>query len=166
MSKPYRKNVGIVVFNSKGEVLVGERVNMENSWQFPQGGIDAEEDLLTAAKRELYEEVGIQDAILVYEHPNWLNYDFPPNLDIPKAKKYRGQSQKWFLFYWNFPVEKCLLDVHEREFKQVKFIPIHEVLKTIPLFKLEVYKKIVSEFEPIIKEYLQKTTDYKLNELG
>lgn len=159
MSKPYRKNVGIVVFNSKGEVLVGERVTLENSWQFPQGGIDENEDLLTAAKRELYEEAGIQNAEFVYEYPEWLNYDFPPNLNIPKAKKYRGQTQKWFLFYWDFPAEKCVLDVHEREFKQVKFIPIQEVLKLITPFKLEVYKEIVSKFEPMIEEYLQKIND-------
>ena len=29
-------------------------------WQFPQGGIDLGESPLNAAKRELYEEVGIK----------------------------------------------------------------------------------------------------------
>ena len=59
--KPYRKNVGVVIFNSFGEVLVGERIGLDGSWQFPQGGIDENEDTKSAAYRELYEEVGIKD---------------------------------------------------------------------------------------------------------
>lgn len=157
MSKPYRKNVGIVVFNSKGEVLVGERITLKNSWQFPQGGVDDGENLLEAAKRELYEEVGIEDAKFVYELPEWLNYDFPPNLKIPKADKYKGQTQKWFLFYWDNPPTKCKLDVHEREFKRVKFIPIRECLRHVAPFKLEVYEQIVDRFEPIIQNYIQSS---------
>ena len=38
--KSYRPNVGLIVFNRKGEVLVGERLGVPDSWQFPQGGID------------------------------------------------------------------------------------------------------------------------------
>ncbi len=164
MSKPYRKNVGIVIFNSKGEVLVGERINIKGSWQFPQGGIDEGEDLLTAAKREIYEEVGIQNPEFVYEYPDWLNYDFPSNLDIPKAKKYKGQTQKWFLFYWDNPAANCILDVHEREFAKVKFIEIQEVLKSVAPFKLKVYKQIIAKFEPIIQEYLKNI--YNKNVFG
>jgi len=67
--KSYRPNVGIIVFNRKGEVLVGERVGVPDSWQFPQGGIDEGEDPQAAALRELYEEVGINNAVLAYVHP-------------------------------------------------------------------------------------------------
>ena len=31
--KPYRKNVGVVVFNSKGLVLLGNRISNRSSWQ-------------------------------------------------------------------------------------------------------------------------------------
>jgi len=55
----YRLNVGLVVINNKGELLLCKRKNI-NSWQFPQGGIDFGESPLKAAKRELYEEVGIK----------------------------------------------------------------------------------------------------------
>ena len=51
--KPYRKNVGVVVFNSKGEVLVGARVGMKDNWQFVQGGIDEDEEPKAAVIREL-----------------------------------------------------------------------------------------------------------------
>ena len=65
--KEYRKNVGVVVFNAKGLVLLGNRISHRSSWQFPQGGMDDNEDPLVAAKRELYEEVGIDNAEFVYE---------------------------------------------------------------------------------------------------
>ncbi|TGL63744.1 RNA pyrophosphohydrolase [Leptospira sarikeiensis] len=157
MDKPYRKNVGMVVFNSKGEVLVGERLNFKGSWQFPQGGIDKGEDPDSACKRELLEEVGIHDAKSVYEYPDWINYDFPESLHLnSNLKKYRGQSQKWFLLYWDGKAEDCDLMAHEQEFERVRFIPFKECLSTVVSFKKDVYEKLVLEFEPEIQKFLSK----------
>ncbi|MBP7282297.1 MAG: RNA pyrophosphohydrolase [Leptospiraceae bacterium] len=153
--KPYRKNVGVVVFNSKGEVLVGARVGMKDNWQFVQGGIDEDEEPKAAVIRELYEEVGIQDAELVYENPNWISYDFPKDLDIKMAKKYAGQIQKWFLLYWDHPANECNLHIHEQEFESVKFIPIQSCVDTIVSFKRDVYAKLIEIFEPQIQKYLR-----------
>ena len=41
----YRLNVGIVVANCEGKLLLCKRRRI-NSWQFPQGGIDKNEDCL------------------------------------------------------------------------------------------------------------------------
>jgi 8-oxo-dGTP pyrophosphatase MutT (NUDIX family) len=52
-------SAGGVVLNSKGEVLV---VNQNgNSWSLPKGHVEAGEDSLTAARREIHEESGISD---------------------------------------------------------------------------------------------------------
>ena len=41
-SLPYRNGVGIMLFNSKGEVLVAKRLDMTTeAWQMPQGGMDS-----------------------------------------------------------------------------------------------------------------------------
>ncbi|TGK30660.1 RNA pyrophosphohydrolase [Leptospira yasudae] len=158
MEKPYRKNVGMVVFNSRGEVLVGERLNFLGSWQFPQGGIDEEEDPTTAALRELYEEVGINTGAIVSEYPEWIPYDFPENLPLNRhLQKYRGQLQKWFLIHWDGEADQCDLDVHEREFETVRFIPIEKTLETVVPFKKDVYYKIVNDFGPKIRTFLGKT---------
>lgn len=153
--KPYRKNVGVVIFNSFGEVLVGERIGLDGSWQFPQGGIDENEDTKSAAYRELYEEVGIKDAELVYEIPNWISYDFPQNFKSPMAKKYAGQIQKWFLLYWDHPANECNLHVHEQEFETVKFIPFRSCVDTIVSFKRDAYFKLIEIFEPEIEKHLR-----------
>lgn len=156
MEKPYRKNVGMVVFNSRGEVLVGERLNFLGSWQFPQGGIDDDEDPIKAAMRELYEEVGIDSGKIVTEYPDWIPYDFPENLPLNRhLQKYRGQLQKWFLIYWDGEADQYHLDIHEREFGTVRFIPIENTLNTVVPFKKDVYYKIINYFGPKIQNFLQ-----------
>ena len=158
MNAEYRKNVGMVVFNSKGEVLVGERVNFPGSWQFPQGGIDQEdEDCADAVIRELYEETGIEDGQIVYKLDKWIYYDFPDEVRASKRfKNFKGQMQKWFLIYWDRPVSDCSLDHHEREFREVKFIPLEHCLETIVSFKRKVYEELIENFEPVIQKFLTK----------
>jgi putative (di)nucleoside polyphosphate hydrolase len=154
--KPYRKNVGVVIFNSRGEVLVGERIGMQGNWQFPQGGIDEDEDPRDAAIRELYEEVGIKEAELVHEIPDWISYDFPKGFTAPMAKKYAGQIQKWFLLFWDHPANECNLQIHEQEFERVEFIPFASCVDRIVSFKKAVYIKLVELLEPEIQKYLRK----------
>jgi putative (di)nucleoside polyphosphate hydrolase len=153
----YRPNVGIVVFNAQAEVLQGERVDLPNAWQFPQGGIDGEESPLTAAQRELFEEVGIREAELVYEYPEWLSYDYPPEVQEKfrtAGKRYfKGQTQRWFLFFWDQSATNCNLE-HDREFRAVRFVPLADCLATIPPFKLAVYQPVMTLFGEQIRKYL------------
>ena len=62
MQKKYRPNVAAVILSSsypfKCEILVAKRVDMDDIWQFPQGGIDEGESPKQALKRELKEEIG------------------------------------------------------------------------------------------------------------
>ncbi len=56
---------GGVVVNPKGLILV---VNQNgNSWSLPKGHVDEGESTLDAAKREIYEESGVQKLQLVKE---------------------------------------------------------------------------------------------------
>ena len=102
MKEPgYRLNVGLIIANENGELLLCKRKKM-NSWQFPQGGIDFGESPIKAAKRELFEEVGIssKSVTLIESLDDWLKYEIPKKsrrrnfLD----RKFKGQKQKWFLF--------------------------------------------------------------------
>ena len=145
----YRKNVGVVVFNAKGLVLLGNRISHRSSWQFPQGGMDDNEDPLVAAKRELYEEVGIDNAEFVYE----------VSVDLPHMKGFKGQTQKWFLAYWDYPASNCKLDLHEREFETVQFFPLKNAANTIVDFKKEIYKKLIEILRPEIDRYLKNRNE-------
>jgi putative (di)nucleoside polyphosphate hydrolase len=94
----FRAGVGMVVVNDSGLVLALERADVPGNWQFPQGGIEANEDPLRAAYRELHEETGLKEADveLLAELPGWLTYELPTDLRSPRVGL--GQVQRWFLF--------------------------------------------------------------------
>jgi 8-oxo-dGTP pyrophosphatase MutT (NUDIX family) len=59
--KSYRAG-GIVINNDNKIALSDERF-----WGFPRGGVDKGEDYLTAAKREVLEEVGLDNFTSIHE---------------------------------------------------------------------------------------------------
>lgn len=67
MALPHKttESAGGVVLNVEGKVLV---VNQHgSSWSLPKGHLDPGEDALTAARREIYEESGISEVVLIRE---------------------------------------------------------------------------------------------------
>lgn len=52
-------SAGGVVVNEKGEILIVSQRG--NSWSLPKGHVERDEDILAAAKREIYEESGVND---------------------------------------------------------------------------------------------------------
>ena len=65
---PLRSGVGIVILNKENKIFVAKRIdNPKNFWQMPQGGVDKDEDFLSAAYRELEEETSIKDVELIKE---------------------------------------------------------------------------------------------------
>ena len=148
---PLRIGVGIVVLNKKNKIFVGKRIdNPENFWQMPQGGVDQNENLLQAAKRELEEETGIKSVELVKELKEWLQYDLPKNL-LGKIweGKYRGQNQKWFIMNFIGKDDEINIKTKNPEFLEWKWIQISELPKIAVTFKVELYKKIKEELESL-----------------
>ena len=78
---PLRNGVGIVLLNKQNKVFVAKRIdNPKNFWQMPQGGVDKNEDFLTAAIRELYEETSIKSVELINELDGFITYNLPDRL--------------------------------------------------------------------------------------
>ena len=79
-SLPYRSCVGVMVLNPQGLVWVGRRKPEgdgemsagDHLWQMPQGGIDKGEEPLEAARREIFEETGMDSLTLIEEAPDWI----------------------------------------------------------------------------------------------
>ncbi|HTW54782.1 MAG TPA: RNA pyrophosphohydrolase [Stellaceae bacterium] len=147
---PYRPCVGVVLVNKDGKVFVGRRVGMPDglsAWQMPQGGIDAGETPLEAARRELYEETGTDKAEFVAETRDWLCYDLPTSL-IPKrwGGRYCGQRQKWFLMRFTGQDIDIDLARHEIEFDAWRWAEPAELPGLIVDFKRPVYVALLDEF--------------------
>ena len=149
---PLRLGVGIVLLNSDNKVFVGKRIdNPVNFWQLPQGGVDKNEDLLSAANRELKEETSVKSTKLIKEIDNWLTYDLPNNL-LGKIweGKYRGQKQKWFIMRFVGNEEEINIKTENAEFKEWKWIDVNQLINVVVSFKLDVYKSIVKELNILL----------------
>ena len=95
----YRPNVGIILTNARNQVFWGKRIR-QDSWQFPQGGIQHGETPEQAMYRELQEEVGLQPehVKILGRTRNWMRYDVPQHWVRRESRStYKGQKQIWFL---------------------------------------------------------------------
>lgn len=150
-SLPYRKGVGMMIFNNNHEIFVAKRVDTKYSaWQMPQGGIDTGETPSAAALREMKEEIGTNNANIVAESNNWYSYDLPKIL-IPKLwdGQYRGQMQKWFLIKFNGSDSEINIDTEHPEFCDWKWTTPEKLPKIIVPFKKKLYRAVLKEFEHI-----------------
>ena len=149
---PHRIGVGIILLNDENKVFVGKRIDNQegNYWQMPQGGIDKNEDLLQAAKRELEEETGVKTGKIVKELNNWLTYDLPTNL-VGKIwnGKYRGQKQKWFVMKFMGAKEEINIKTKSPEFIDWKWVNPLDLPKVAVNFKINIYKKILKELSSL-----------------
>jgi putative (di)nucleoside polyphosphate hydrolase len=151
---PYRRNVGAVLFNRSGLVLVARRADFPNAegapggWQLPQGGIDEDEDPCTAVLRELAEEIGTDRAKIIGEHPEWLTYELPPEL-LGRALggRYRGQRQRWFALRFQGEDADIRLDADPHpEFDAWRWAELAELPALAVEFKRQIYKVLVTSF--------------------
>ena len=149
---PLRKGVGIVLLNSENKVFVAKRIdNPKNFWQMPQGGVDKNEDLLTAAFRELKEETSIEKVELIKEIDGKTTYELPDNLlGIIWKGKYRGQEQKWFLMRFKGKDSEINLKTLRPEFLEWKWVELDKITNTVVNFKLNVYKNIIEKVKKIL----------------
>jgi putative (di)nucleoside polyphosphate hydrolase len=149
---PFRIGVGIVILNSKNKIFVGKRLdNPFDKWQMPQGGVDENEPLLKAMKRELKEETGIKSIEVLKEFSQWLEYELPENLigKIWKGK-YKGQKQKWFIVRFIGDEHEININTKNPEFIEWKWIDMNLLPELIVKFKKHVYEEVLVELKKYI----------------
>lgn len=149
----YRPNVGIVICNRKGQVLWAKRCG-QNSWQFPQGGINDNESAEQAMYRELHEEVGLQpkDVRLLYVSKHWLRYKLPKRLLRYDSKSMCiGQKQRWFLLQLVSDEKNINMQTTKSpEFDGWRWVSFWYPVRQVVSFKRDVYRKVMKEFASIL----------------
>lgn len=149
--KSYRPNVAAIFQRTDGRILVCERLNTPDAWQFPQGGIDKGETPEQAIKREVEEEIGVsaKQYDLTARHGPY-RYDYPADVLAKKQARhpdYIGQEQTYFLCLPHKDDLKIHLDQDYPEFSQYQWIQPSEFrLEWLPPFKRDVYASVFRDF--------------------
>jgi putative (di)nucleoside polyphosphate hydrolase len=144
----FRLGVGIIVCNTQDEVLWAKRRGKE-TWQFPQGGIDANEPLEKALYRELEEEIGLtaSDVQLLGNTQGWLTYLWPESVRLMHMDPHcLGQKQKWFLLRLiSEDTAIYLNNTNPPEFDQWRWVNYWYPLDHIVSFKKQAYHQALHE---------------------
>ena len=149
---PLRTGVGIKVLNKQNKIFVGKRKdNPGDKWQMPQGGVDKGEDYITAMKRELKEETGIENIKIIKEIEKIYQYELPEDLvGIIWKGKYRGQKQKWFITRFLGEEKEINLNTKHAEFIDWKWIEPKFLPEVIVNFKKDLYLNLLKEINLVI----------------
>jgi len=149
----FRANVGIIVTDGRGQVLLGGRLG-QAGWQFPQGGIRVGESFEEAMYRELREEIGLEpaDVEVLGETREWLRYRLPERYIRHNSQPICvGQKQRWFLLRMVAP-EQCLdlETTNEPEFDRWRWVDYWRPVKEVIYFKRRVYANALRELGPLM----------------
>jgi putative (di)nucleoside polyphosphate hydrolase len=149
----FRPNVGIILCNGNRQLFWGRRIG-QNSWQFPQGGIDSDETPEQAMYRELEEEIGLtEDQVeLLGATRGWLRYRLPKRY-IRKNCQPRciGQKQVWFLLKIDCGEEAfCFDTTGTPEFDNWRWVKYWQPIREVIYFKRNVYTRALEELAPLL----------------
>ncbi len=151
----YRANVAIVLCNDRAQVLWARRVGRDG-WQFPQGGVDADESILEAVYREMDEELGLkpEHVELLGSTKDWLTYEIPRRyVRVRSRNRIKGQKQKWFMFkFLGDESDFCLDCSGHPEFDDWKWVSYWTPADRVISFKRDVYIKALTELEPFVDQ--------------
>ena len=151
----YRYNVGIIISNDAGQLLLAKRCRRKHAWQFPQGGMRDSEKPEEAMYRELTEELGLlpESVNIISMTKQWHSYRLPIGYwRLDSEPLVVGQKQKWFLLKLLVPDTAIDLDYTSKpEFDAWEWVNYWEPLSRVIDFKRDVYQSVLTEFEPIIQ---------------
>lgn len=145
MEISYKSNVAAILRNSRGRILVCERLGVDGAWQFPQGGIDDGETPEQALVREVWEEIGVRaEDIKILEKRGPYRYLYG-NGRIKRG--HHGKVQHYFLCEYHALDAQINVDTKHPEFQAFRWVaPEDFQLAWLPEMKREVYRSVFADF--------------------
>lgn len=153
--KRYRQAVSAVVLKPSGvcspdgctalySVLLVHKPRKNDAWQIPQGGIEAGETVVEAARRELSEETGLVLTGDVFCSAEMYTYDFPPQF----LRRHHPVNAGQRLFFVVFEADKdCKVTVDDNEVDSYVWVLPEQISRYITR------KEYLDVIENVLKEY-------------
>lgn len=144
----YKPHVTVAcIVQAEGKLLVVEEtINGKATWNQPAGHLEAEESLLEAASRELYEETGIQAEMAHFLGvQQWTAPDNTPfirflfALDLPERVATYPQDSDIDRCWW-LPPQRILTATHLRSPLVAESVRIWQSGVRYPLSLVQIYR--------------------------
>lgn len=116
-----RASAGGIVVGPTGDIVLVHQWG--NSWSFPKGGIEEGESALEAARREIYEEAGIVNLLLVDELGSYERYSIGPD-GIGEVKEWGLRPRTIFLFR----TDETELRPIDQEVTEARYVSLDEAI--------------------------------------
>ena len=150
-SEGFRANVGIILSNEDGMLLLAGRIGSKG-WQFPQGGLMLGESAEDAMFRELKEEVGLEatDVEVLGSTRDWLKYRLPDKyLRRGSEPLCIGQKQRWYMLRLVGSESNVRFDASDSpEFDRWRWVEYWRPVNEVIYFKRRVYARALHELGP------------------
>lgn len=141
----YRPNVAAILRRADGKILVCERIDVADAWQFPQGGVNPGESHEEAVIREIEEEISVPpEFVRIVEKRGPYRY----LLGGGRTKRgYHGQEQHYFLVDFTGDDSAVNVSTQHQEFSRTRWIDPQEFeLGWLPEMKRGVYGAVFRDF--------------------
>ncbi|MHB8871548.1 MAG: WecB/TagA/CpsF family glycosyltransferase [Candidatus Doudnabacteria bacterium] len=139
MSMPYRQNVASVILNKENMVFVAKRGReaekygsvTEDHWQFPQGGVDENEDLEKAVLREVREETNISALSILGKSEKTHSYLWNSTIRTLWFNRLKFKGQEQTIFYLKYQGNSSEIKLDGEELTEYKWVKPSEVKNII-----------------------------------
>lgn len=155
--KPYRKNVVACLVDGGNQILICRKKVRDDyeygnneHWQLPQGGVEKNETMSEAAKREVFEETGIADATVVGRLERAHRYEWPASIAFNQYQgKYRGQEQD--MLFMRVDMKKNSIKLDNEEFDAHRWVPRDKLLEALHPIRRNLGEIILENFDKYYK---------------
>lgn len=141
----YKPTVSAIILNKNKEVLLTHnKSHGPDFWKFPQGGVENDESLEEAIRREMNEELGLNDLLILKESSVEYKYLWPAH--VQEIKGYMG-PQITFFYIQIDDDNKLIPDQNEIDgTKWTKAEDLPAKFKSLPEFS-DTVNKLVEEIK-------------------
>ncbi|MFH0854669.1 MAG: WecB/TagA/CpsF family glycosyltransferase [bacterium] len=147
----FRKTATGVIINNEDKILLCQRADDPNHWQFPKGGVEKNETFENVARREIFEEVGLKNIKIIKKLDKKDIYTYNKSKhqgNLIKLKYgYKGQISDVFIVRF-LGGEKIKTD--NKEFLNYKWVSKKELLNNLHPFRRKVGDIALKELENLI----------------